>query len=320
MMTTTSKSPNRVNVGIDIGKAQLDICVYERDVYFTVENNPSGIRQALRRLSRYAVQRLVMEATGRYEHALLEAALEKALPVIIVNPLHIRRYAGATGQLAKTDGIDCRLIAEYAAIIQPPVRRHRSQMQIKIKDLLVRRRQLLEMMTMEKNRYQIMPRFLQADIKRSVTHLQRPLEKVDKQLSLLVEQQEEWRAKRDVMLSMPGVGPAVVNTLLGDLPELGQLTHKQIAALTGVAPYNRDSGKLRGKRRIRGGRASVRTMLFMAVLTSIQHNPVIRRFYQSLVAQGKHKKVALTACIRKMITILNAMVRDGSYWNAQHAM
>jgi len=183
----------------------------------------------------------------------------------------------------------------------------------------VRRRQLIEMLTMEKNRHHIMPKFLKSDSQRGIHHLQKQLGKVDKELDTRVDAEDQWREKRDILLSMPGIGPAVVNTLLGDLPELGQLTQKQAAALTGVAPYNRDSDKLRGKRRIRGGRHSVRTILFMASLTSIQHNKVIRAFYRHLVAQGKHKKVALTACIRKMIIILNAMVRDGKTWNEKYA-
>lgn len=313
-MTINNKRSTLVNVGVDVGKAQLDICIHERELCFSVENNSKGIRQALGRIGRYRVARVVCEATGRYEHALVEAALSKGLPVIITNSIQIRRYAGAIGQLAKTDAIDARLIAQYAAIIQPDVRPHHSKKVLKIKDYLARRRQLIEISTMEKNRLQIMPSFLRADIKRLIAHLQRQLVKLDKQLQVLVEQEESWKHRRDIMLSMPGMGPVVVTTLLGDLPELGALNQKQIAALAGVAPYNRDSGKLRGKRRIRGGRSSVRTMLFMATLTSVQHNPVIKRFYQRLVAQGKHKKVALTACIRKMVIMLNAMVRDNRRW------
>ena len=316
-MKQTAK--NGVNVGVDVGKQQLDIYLYERDIAFTVSNDASGIKVALNRLARYSVTRIVCEATGRYEHALVEAAVIKRLPIIVTNPIQIRRYAGAIGQLAKTDALDSRLIAEYAAVIQPEVRRHKSKQVIKIKDLLVRRRQLIEMITMEKNRHQIMPTFLKADIQRVIHHLQKQLAKVDIQLNRLVEEHDAWREKRERLLSVPGIGPVVVNTLLGDLPELGALTNKQIAALTGVAPYNRDSGKLRGKRRIRGGRATVRTMLYMAMLTSIQHNPVIKRFYQRLVAEGKHKKVVLTACIRKMIIILNAMLRDGTTWNENMA-
>lgn len=313
-MTTNKGNRVYVNVGIDVGKAQLDIYIYERDVYFTVENNPQGIRTALGRIGRYRVARIVLEATGRYEHGFVEAALDKGLPVIISNPMNIRRYAGAIGQIAKTDEIDCKLIAQYAAVIQPLVRKHKSKRVIRIKDMLSRRRQIIEMATMEKNRSQIMPRFLRADINRVIKHLQGQLVKLDKALQAQVDEEETWRHKRDLMLSMPGVGPVVVNTLLGDLPELGHLTNKEIAALVGVAPYNRDSGKLRGKRRIRGGRAMVRTTLYMATLCSVQHNPVIRTFYQRLVAAGKHKKVALTACIRKMIIMLNAMIRDDKIW------
>jgi transposase len=315
MNTINKKQKNSINVGIDVGKSQLDIYLYERDIYFTVENTPSGIKKALGRLGRYQVERMVVEATGRYEYALVEAAIHKQLPVIIAQPLTVRRYAQTVGQLAKTDEIDARIIAEYAAVIRPRVRAHQSKAIIKIRDLLARRRQLMTLLTMEKNRYQIMPTFLKADIQRHITHMQQQVMKLDKQLASLVEQEQSWREKRAIMRSVPGIGDVVVNTLLGDLPELGQLTQKQIAALAGVAPMNRDSGKLKGKRRIQGGRATVRTVLYMATLTSIQHNPVIRAFYQRLVAQGKHKKVALTACIRKMLIILNAMVRDGMYWN-----
>ena len=318
-MTTNAKSHLWVNVGIDVGKSQLDIHIYERDISFSVNNDKQGIRHAIGRLGRFRIARVILEATGRYERAFVEAALEKGCPIVIANPLQIRRYAGAIGQLAKTDAIDARLIAEYGAIVQPEVRDHHSQEVLKIKDLLVRRRQLIEMLTMEKNRHHIMPKFLQADIQRSIHHLQRQLEKVDRQLDVHVDAEHEWREKREIMLSMPGIGKTVVNTIMGDLPELGSLTQRQVAALTGVAPYNRDSGKLRGKRRIRGGRHTVRTILFMATLTSIQHNKVIRSFYQHLVAQGKHKKVALTACIRKIIIILNAMVRDGTRWDEKYA-
>jgi len=302
-----SKQSSEINVGIDVGKV-------ERNIHLEVENTTDGVRALLGRLNRYKLTRIVLEATGRYERLLADAALDRGMPVIIVNPLHIRRFAGAVGQLAKTDKIDARIIAQYAALIQPEVRPASNKTVRVIKDLLARRRQLLTMRTMEKNRAHIMPKCLQADIQRHVQYLGKQIEKIDKLLNQKIEAEQAWREKRAIMLSMPGIGPAVVNTLLGDLPELGQLSNKQIAALTGVAPYNRDSGRLRGKRRISGGRHSVRTILFMAALTSVQHNPVIKRFYQHLVAQGKHKKVALTACIRKMVIMLNAMVRDGNMW------
>lgn len=316
-----SISKTKVNVGVDVGKAQLDFVIHERARSFTVENSAAGIRRALGRLGRYQVERIVVEATGRYEYALVEAAMDKGLPILVCQPLQIRRYAQAVGQLAKTDAIDARIIAEYAAILKPVVRPSKAKNIVKIRDLLARRRQLMALLTMEKNRYQIMPRFLKADILRHIHHMKKQVTKIDRQLNERVEREAEWRDKRALMLSMPGIGDVVVNTLLGDMPELGTMTHRQVAALAGVAvaPMNRDSGKLKGRRRIQGGRTTVRTVLYMATLTSIQHNPVIRAFYRRLVAQGKHKKVALTACIRKMLIILNAMVRDGVYWNCETA-
>ena len=312
-------STTEINVGIDIGKSQLDVHIHQRDVHLTADDSPDGVRLLLTRLNRYNLTRIVVEATGRYERLLVDAAFEKGMPIIIVNPLQVRRYAGAIGQLAKTDKIDASVIAAYAAVIQPEVRPGTHKNVRAIRDLLARRRQLMSMRTMEKNRAHIMPKALRADIQRLIHHLDKQIEKLDKHLDQKIEAEERWRDKRAIMLSKPGIGPAVVNTLLGDMPELGQLTNKEIAALTGVAPYNRDSGSLRGKRRIRGGRHSVRTILFMAALTSVQHNPVIRAFYNHLLAQGKHKKVALTACIRKMIITLNAMVRDGNKWEQNTA-
>jgi transposase len=313
------KQSSEINVGVDVGKWQLDAYIHERGLHLTVDNSAEGVKRLVSRLARYKLTRIVIEATGRYGRLLADAVLERALPPVIVNPLHIRRYAGAVGQIAKTDSIDARLIAEYAAVIRPAPRPADSAKVREIRDLLARRRQLLTMSTMEKNRAHIMPRSLRSDILRHIRQIEKHIEKVDKLLDQKIEAESQWRRKRAILLSMPGIGPAVVNTLLGDLPELGQLNTKQIAALTGVAPYNRDSGMLRGKRRIRGGRHSVRTILFMATLTAVQHNSLIRRFYRHLVAQGKHKKVALTACIRKMIVILNAMLRDGTYWNEKLA-
>ena len=313
------KESKAVNIGIDVGKNVLDAYIHERDIHIQVTNDGKGIQKLLGRLNRYQVERIVVEATGRYERELAAAAVDKELPIIVVNPLHVRRYAGAIGQLAKTDKIDAKIIAQYAALIKPEARTQFGPKQRKIKDLLVRRRQLVEMATMEKNRYQIMPKFMNGDIKRHINHIQKQIEKLDKQLSSTIDACDEWKAKRKVLESMPGVGDQVVFSLLADLPELGQLNNKQIAALTGVAPYNRDSGSMRGKRRIRGGRHGVRTTLFMAVMCAVQHNPIIRLFYRRLVAAGKHKKVALTACIRKMVIMLNAMIRDGKMWQENMA-
>ena len=308
-----------VNVGIDVGKDQLDIVIHEPQLHFTVTNDAPGIRRLLNRVARYNPSRIVVEATGRREYDFVVAAAERDLPVIICQPLLVRRYAAASGILAKTDKIDAGILASYAAVMQPEVRPLAIGNIRKIKDLIARRRQLVEMSTMEKNRLDVMPDFLAADIRRHIRLLQAQIEKLDHKIADLVETIDDWRQKRDLLLSVPGIGTQVVNTLLADLPELGSLTNKQISALVGVAPFNRDSGRFRGKRRIRGGRTSVRTVLFMAMLSSIQHNPVIRNTYRNLLANGKHKKVALTACMRKMIIFLNAMVRDQKRWGENYA-
>lgn len=311
-----TKQPTSVNVGIDVSKTQLDVHVLERNLAWSVANDEAGIRALVTRLRRYQLARVVVEATGRLEQPLVRQALARQLPIIVVSPLRIRRYAGAIGQLAKTDAIDARLIATFAAAVKPAVRAPIDPEATRIRDLIVRRRQLIEMRTMEKNRLPIMPADLAASIQTLITVLNSEIKEVDRLLDQAVQGHTQWRQHRELLTSMPGIGNTVAYTLLGDLPELGSLTRKQIAALTGVAPFNRDSGKLRGKRRIRGGRSIARTALYLAALSAIRFNPDIQGFYRRLVNAGKHKKVAITACIRKMVTMLNAMMRDGEAWKA----
>lgn len=313
-MANLTKSKSTVNVGVDIGKQQLDICLYEKQLHWQVRNTQEGIKQLLKRLSYYHVERIVMEATGRYEFELAQAAHERGLPVCIVKSLRVRRYAGAIEQLAKTDKIDAALIAQFAAKVQPKITPHKSKNLIVIKDLIARRRQLMGLRTQELNRINIMGKALAVSIKRIIRALDTEIVRIEKRLAQHVEQQAVWTDKQTLLKSAPGVGDTLVYTLLADLPELGTLTNREISALVGVAPINRDSGRLRGKRRIQGGRASVRTVLYMATLSATQCNPVIKAFYRKLVAQGKHKKVALTACMRKFITILNAMVKNKTEW------
>lgn len=308
-----------VNVGVDVGKQQLDVFIHERGLHLTATNDPGGIRTLVSRLSRYRLVRIVVEATGRREYAFVLAAAERGWPVIISQPLTVRRYAAAKGVLAKTDKIDATVLADYAAVMRPEVRPLAIGKVREIKDLVARRRQLVEMSTMEKNRLDVMPKVLQAGIRLHLRHLKTSIEKLDRFVDDLVSSVEQWREKRELLMTVPGIGPQVVNTLLADLPELGTLSNKQIAALVGLAPFNRDSGSLRGKRHIRGGRASVRTVLFMAMLSAIQHNPVLKASYQRMLAAGKLKKVALVACMRKMVTFLNAMLRDRSPWRVNYA-
>ena len=309
----------RVNVGVDVGKHQLDVCILERDIHFSVTNDAAGIAQLLGRLARYRLSRVVMEATGRREYDVMLSMAERGWPVVVCQPLTVRRYAAARGVLAKTDKLDARLLADYAATMQPEVRPVAVGKIRAVRDLVARRRQLMSMRTMELNRLDVMPKALQANIRRHVRHLDAQVAKIDRQVETLIASVEEWQERRTLLQSVPGIGPQVVATLLADLPELGSLSNKQIAALAGLAPFNRDSGAFRGKRRIRGGRSSVRTMLYMSMLSAIQHNPKFRSMYQRMIAAGKHKKVALTACMRKMLTVLNAMVRDRKEWKLNYA-
>jgi transposase len=309
-----TKPLSPINVGVDVSKDKLDVHLLERDLSLSVPNNEHAIASLVTRLARYHLERIVVEATGRLEHALVGAAIAKGLPVVVVAPLKVRRFAEAAGQLAKTDAIDARLIARFAAALKPTARPAIDANCQIIKDLVVRRRQLTSLRTTEKNRRNVMPDALTPSIDRIIESLDREIASLELLIQEAVEQHAAWRHKRDLLTSMPGIGPSVASTLIGDLPELGSLSRRQIASLTGVAPYNRDSGHFHGKRRIRGGRAHSRTALFLSAMVAIRYNPDIKRFYERLLQTGKHKKVALTACIRKIVTALNAMLRDNKPW------
>ncbi|MBN8239969.1 IS110 family transposase [Marinobacter hydrocarbonoclasticus] len=317
MNNTEIQTP--VNVGVDVGKANLDIALHPSGQFYTIPNTEAHIRRFVRILKNYSIERIVVEASGRYEQALVQACDQAGLPIIIVNPISVRRNAQAIGVLAKTDRIDAQVIAQYAATLKPEFKPIPDKTSQKIKDLLVRRSQLLEMSTMEKNRLQILPKPLHRSIKSMLRMLQSQIETVTRQIEQEVAKVDQWRSKMEIMTSVPGVGKVLAYTFLSELPELGSLNRKEIAALVGVAPINRDSGKLNGKRRIRGGRHRVRTVMFMAMLSSIQCNPVFKRFYERLKAQGKIPKVALIACMRKMIVVLNTMIKNQESWRAEMA-
>ena len=302
------------NVGIDVGKNQLDICIYEKNEYWQTGNNAKDLKALVTKLKRYKLTRILVEATGGYERKVVEACAEKDLPVLIVTPVKVRQFARAQGILAKTDKIDARLIAQFGVVMQPDVRQLPSKNVRKVKDLSLRKRQLMEARTQELNRQQKAQPHLAATHRRMLKFLEKEIEWVNKCMAKEVALITEWQRTYEILVSTPGIGDGVAFTLLGELPELGQLSHRKIAALCGLAPFNHDSGSMAKKRRIRGGRAPIRTVLYMAMLCGIQHNPVMKQFYDKLVAQGKHKKVAITACMRKMVTILNAMVRDNREW------
>jgi len=273
-----------------------------------------GIRELVARCQGLTPTLIVLEATGGYEAAVVAALATAGLPIVVANPRQVRDFAKATGQLAKTDAIDAQVLALFAERVRPEPRPLPDEAAQALEALLTRRRQLVEMLTAERNRLLIARPAVRRDLQQHIRFLERRLREADDDLHTAVKASPLWRVKDDLLQSVPGVGRVVSLTLLAELPELGRLSHKEIAALVGVAPLNRDSGTLRGKRLVYGGRAPVRAVLYMAALVASKCNPVIRTFYLRLRAAGKPAKVALTACMRKLLVILNAMARSGRAW------
>lgn len=313
------KHVEEINVGIDTSKTQLDIYIRPVGEFFSVENNAQGIKEAIKKIKTYEPMRIIIEATGRLELPFACAASKAKLPIVVANALQVHKFAASTGQLAKTDKLDAQTIAHYGEALKPRLTEIKADNIQRISDLLVRRSQLIDMRTMEKNRHSIMNTEVKRSIQRMIKQLQKEVDWVEKTLDKLIEETPDWNQTLAILLSVKGVGKVLAYTLLSDLPELGQLNRKEVAALVGVAPMNRESGAYRGKRRIRGGRARIRTVLFMAMMSTIQSNPKFKREYQALVAKGKPKKVAIVACMRKMITILNTMVKKGEVWDEKLA-
>jgi transposase len=308
-----------VNIGIDTSQSQLDIYVRPTGEYFSVENNPKGAKEVASRLRSYQPTRVLIEATGRLEMHFVCAAHEARLPVVVCNAGQVRQFARASGRLAKTDKLDAQDIAHFGEALRPALTDLKPEKLRQISDLITVRRQCLDMSTMQKNRLLRMPKSVQKPIQRILNTVRKEIERIDRQLDRLVEAIPQWRDQRDLLMSAKGVGKVVAYTLLSELPELGQLNRKEIAALAGVAPINRDSGSHRGKRRVYGGRSKVRTALYMSMLSAIQYNPKIRSLYERLVAAGKPKKVAIVACMRKQLVILNTMMKNGTYWDEKLA-
>ncbi len=303
-----------VFVGLDVAKATLEVAVRPSGEHWHLPNDEPSVRDLVERLRPLAPSLVVCEATGGFERAAIGALAAAGFPVVVANPRQVRDFARATGQLAKTDRLDAATLALFAERVRPTPRPLPDAAAQLLDALLTRRRQLLEMLTAEKNRLGFAPRPVQPGIRGPIRWLTRQLDDVTGDLAAMIEQSPIWRVKDDLLQSVPGVGPIVSYTLLGELPELGRLGHKQIATLVGVAPLARDSGTLRGKRLVWGGRASVRTALYLAALCGRRWNPVLRAFYDRLRTAGKPPKVALIACARKLLIILNAMVRDNTRW------
>jgi transposase len=305
-------------VGIDVAKAKLDVALDADGEVFEVTNDPIGLTRLIDRLKSQVVALVALEASGGYE-ALAVATLGAAgFPVALVNPRQVRDFARSTGRLAKTDAIDAKLLARFAATIKPRVTALAETGRTELSELLGRRNQLVGMQVAERQRLaQARSKRVRKDVQGMIDFIAKRLDKAEDDLGKFIASRPEWQVKEDLMRSVPGVGPTTSRVLLGRLPELGELTPKAIAALVGIAPINRDSGSFRGKRTIAGGRADVRTALYMAAFSATQCNPVIRAFYQRLRAQGKPFKVALVACMHKLLVILNAIMKSGTPW--QHA-
>ena len=305
----------RTFVGIDVAKEQLDVHVRPSDERFQVGRDDAGLAELVARLQPLGPRLVVLEATGGYEIPVAAALASAGVPVAVVNPRQIRDFARATGQLAKTDALDARLMALFAEAVQPEARPLPTAAAQALGELVARRRQLIEMLGAERNRHhQVRDPRLQRRIATHIGWLTKALAELERDLDDTIRSSPLWRAKDNLLQSVPGVGDVTAYTLLADLPELGQLDRRKIAALVGVAPLNRESGQWRGRRMIAGGRPAVRSVLYMATLTAIRFNPVLVHFYQRLTAAGRPKKVALIAAMRKLLTILNAMLRDQRSW------
>jgi transposase len=303
-------------VGIDVAKATLDVALGSDGEVVQVENSEAGIARLLERLGELAPTLVVLEATGGYESVVAGAIVGRGIPVAVVNPRQVRDFAKATGVLAKTDRIDARVLARFAEAVRPEPRPLPTAEAKELDEYLGRRRQLVDMLTMEKNRQSIATtERMKKSLKKHVDWLEEALRRANDDIDKAIRNSPAWREQEDLLRSVPGIGPVSARTMLAELPELGQLNRKKIAALVGVAPLNRDSGTLQGGRTCWGGRASVRQVLYMAALSAVRCNPIIRRTYVALRARGKKHKVALVACMRKLLTILTAMVRDQRRWS-----
>lgn len=308
-------SKRKNNIGIDVSKQLLEVAVHESDFHYHCPNKSSAFGALLAELIDLRPARIVLEATGGLEKPVVAALHAAGLPVVVVNPRQVRAFAKAIGQLAKTDRLDAAVLAHFAAALKPPLRPLKSKEEQELEALMGRRGQLVEMLVAEKNRrHSATSDAVRETIKEHIDWLEERIAELDEQLQARLVSSSEWQSRDAILQSVPGVGPVVSFSFLAELPELGTLNRQRISKLVGVAPLNCDSGQQRGVRHVFGGRARVRSMLYMATLTAMRFNPVIKEFYQRLVAKGKPHKVALTACMRKLLSVINLMVRNQTRW------
>jgi transposase len=308
-----------VNVGIDVSKEHLDVAIRPTGERFNVTNDEKGFGELRRRLGKRRPARIVVEPTGGYELGVVQTLAAAKMPVVVVNARQVRDFAKALGHLAKTDRIDADVLAHFGEAVKPEIRALPDEAHRELEALVHRRRQLVDLRAAEVKRKQLAPPIIHPSIDELIEFLDRQIDDVDKDLRNLIRKTPAWREADDLLRSVPGVGPVLSTTLTALVPELGKLNRKQIAALVGVAPYNNDSGKSERRRRTWGGRAPVRAVLYMAACAASRFNPAIRVFYERLIATGKPAKLVLVACMRKLLTLLNAMARDRRAWNPQLA-
>jgi transposase len=301
-------------VGIDVSKRWLEVRIHGEAESRKIGNDPDGFRALIEQMDPNRPELIVFEATGGYESWAVKALSEAGYAVAVVNPTRVRRFAEALGILAKTDKIDAQVIAHFASVVRPAANSRQTPLEEQLAACVERRRQLLVELVAEKNRLSTCPACVREGIQEHIAWLEEHIVRLEAEIQACIWQKPEWQERAALIDSVPGVGEVTASTMVAELPELGQLNRQKIAALVGVAPFNKDSGPKKGKRRIFGGRSGVRRTLFMATLSATKFNPVIRTFYESLLKRGKEKKVALTACMRKLLVIINAMVRKGQAW------
>ena len=303
-MTTSSY------VGIDVSKDRLDVAVLGEERGWQVDNTQAGIAKLVQQMQEISPELIVVEATGGYQRDVVESLFHAGLCVAVVNPVRVRQFARACGLLAKTDKLDAQVLAVFGQRVQPRHYEGKTEAEKQLSAVLVRRKQVEEMLKAEQNRLRTTSPSLKSSVEQVIVCLKEQKKRLDEQIRQFLQEQQAWQEHTEILSSAPGVGPVTTATLLAELPELGKMDRKKIAALVGVAPMNHDSGKKRGYRKTKGGRSEVRSVLYMATLVATRYNPLIRSQYQHLLKRGKEKKVALTACMRKFLTILNAMLRD----------
>lgn len=320
---SSSAPTTELYAGIDVSKRRLDVALRPKEESFGLPNDQAGIEDLLARFEQARPKLVVLEATGGFERAAAATLAAAGIPIAVVNPRQARDFARATGRLAKTDRIDAEVLARFAEAVRPPAKALPDQEAQDFAAILARRSQIVEMMSAEKNRLgAARSTFVEKRIRAHIRWLEKELERTDSDLDQTIRDSPTWRENEALLRGVPGVGPVLARTLLAELPELGSgtLTPKQLAALVGVAPFNRDSGPMRGKRAVWGGRGRVREALYMGALVATRFNPTIKEFYERLVGAGKPKKVALVACMRKLLTILNAILKHRTPWRSPHAL